>query len=206
MSATTGLYDTLGVAPDASSEEIKKAYRKRARQTHPDAGGTDEAFYEVQRAYEILSNAVTRGAYNESGEPTNEDQLLWGDLGLLITTVIDRAENINTVKLMDEVHALIDMKIQGCVASIGGATARIDKYHKAIQRLSNKKSNNMMVKRLEDVVREQQVLIEKAESEIKYCRKLHDIANEHEYKADDPFVDILKRGGTVTFHAGSVFG
>lgn len=42
----------LGIAPAASEEEIKRAYRKRALETHPDHGGDAEAFRRVQHAYE----------------------------------------------------------------------------------------------------------------------------------------------------------
>lgn len=49
-------YQTLGINPGASQEEIKKAYRKRALETHPDKNnGKDEEFKKVSEAYEILS-------------------------------------------------------------------------------------------------------------------------------------------------------
>ena len=58
------LYDTLGVAKGASQDEIKKAYRKLARQYHPDKNpGDQEAedrFKEVQGAYDVLSDEEKR--------------------------------------------------------------------------------------------------------------------------------------------------
>lgn len=61
-------YDTLGVKPDASAEEIKKAYRRLAAKTHPDVGGEVMAplFLLVQEAYETLSNQARRDAYDHT--------------------------------------------------------------------------------------------------------------------------------------------
>jgi hypothetical protein len=46
------IWQRLQVHPNASPDEIKRAYRQRALETHPDRGGDAEAFREVQRAYE----------------------------------------------------------------------------------------------------------------------------------------------------------
>lgn len=67
----TDYYELLGVTRDASPEEIKKAYRRLARELHPDANDGDperEArFKEVSRAYETLSNADKRARYDRFG-------------------------------------------------------------------------------------------------------------------------------------------
>src|SRR5690349_11010098 len=69
MSAS--LYDTLGVKKGASQAEIKKAYRKLAREHHPDANAGDKAaeerFKEVQTAYDILSDEKKRKEYDRFG-------------------------------------------------------------------------------------------------------------------------------------------
>jgi molecular chaperone DnaJ len=65
------LYDTLGVAKDASQDEIKKAYRKLVRRYHPDRNPGDDAaeerFKEVQAAYDVLSDDEKRKAYDRFG-------------------------------------------------------------------------------------------------------------------------------------------
>jgi molecular chaperone DnaJ len=67
----TNPYETLGVAKNASADEIKKAYRKLARQYHPDRNPGDasaeERFKEVQNAYDLLSDADKRKQYDTFG-------------------------------------------------------------------------------------------------------------------------------------------
>ncbi len=64
-------YETLGVARDATGEEIKRAYRKKARQYHPDANpgdpGAEVRFKEVSAAYEVLSDPERRSRYDRFG-------------------------------------------------------------------------------------------------------------------------------------------
>jgi molecular chaperone DnaJ len=61
-------YQILGVSRGASSEEIKKAFYKLAHQHHPDKGGDEKKFKEINEAYQILSNKEKRDQYDKFGQ------------------------------------------------------------------------------------------------------------------------------------------
>lgn len=68
-------YDVLGVAKEATQEQIKKAYRKLAKQYHPDTNPgnkkAEEKFKEINEAYEVLGNAENRRKYDTLGSQFN---------------------------------------------------------------------------------------------------------------------------------------
>lgn len=68
--ATKDLYEILGVSRDASDQEIKKAYRHRARELHPDVNkspNAEDEFKELNEAYDVLSDASKRAQYDRFG-------------------------------------------------------------------------------------------------------------------------------------------
>ncbi|MDR2673099.1 MAG: DnaJ domain-containing protein [Coriobacteriales bacterium] len=83
-------YEVLGVSDKATTDEIKKAFKKLARKHHPDTGGDEARFKEVSEAYEVLSNAKKReeydtmlryGAFTAAGGGAAAGPYAWGNAG-----------------------------------------------------------------------------------------------------------------------------
>ena len=78
-------YEILGINRDASEDEIKKAYRKLAMKYHPDRNTdnpkAEEHFKEAKEAYEILSDAQKRAAYDQYGHAGVDPQAGFGGAG-----------------------------------------------------------------------------------------------------------------------------
>lgn len=79
------LYEVLGVAKNASDDEIKKAYRKLAMKYHPDRNPdnkeAEEKFKEIQKAYDVLSDTNKRAQYDQYGEAGIDPNQMGGGFG-----------------------------------------------------------------------------------------------------------------------------
>jgi molecular chaperone DnaJ len=89
------LYGVLGVGPEASAEDIKRAFRTLARRYHPDANpepGAEERFKEINAAYEVLSDPVKRRQYDTYGDANAIPGFQgFGDLGDIMETFFGAA-------------------------------------------------------------------------------------------------------------------
>jgi curved DNA-binding protein CbpA len=91
----TNLYDTLDVPTHASQGEIKRAYRKKAKQTHPDTPtGSAESFQRLTRAYLVLSDPIRREKYDRTGDVDEQtiDNTLSQAVSIIIAAVMSAVD------------------------------------------------------------------------------------------------------------------
>lgn len=130
----TDLYAELGVprAPPPTTAQIRSAYRKRSKRTHPDGGGSVEEFQRVTTAMQVLTNEARRRIYDETGEVQDAPvddleqvalQFVFGEVDFVLAQVEARG------MFMDDVDVIGDARI-GLERKLGEIDAAVKKLQK----------------------------------------------------------------------------
>ena len=133
-------YQALDLDRNAPPEAIRAAYRKKARQHHPDKGGNVAEFQSIQVAYDVLSDPERKARYDQTGEtgtgPTLESQAL-STLSTMMTALMDFPQtNVATLPLVDQLRRMLTADIQKQDMEKAKVMASIDRRREAIKRLS----------------------------------------------------------------------
>lgn len=103
-------YNVLGISKNANHDEIKKAFRKKAHEHHPDKKGGDEAkFKELNEAYQVLGNEKKRAQYDQFGSAFEHGQAGGGSQGFGGFSGFSEGFNINMDDLGDMVGGFGDI-------------------------------------------------------------------------------------------------
>ena len=123
-------YETLGLAKKtATPEKIRKAYRKKAAQAHPDNPRPVGDFFAIQQANRILSDPNAKQIYDESGIVMGEDKLAEEALMLIVVTAAEILAKKPTCDLPAMLRATLDQLRKQTLAS----AALVEKWIKQIE-------------------------------------------------------------------------
>lgn len=180
----TDLYDQLGVSKDASAAEIKRAYRKKSKDAHPDAGGTNEEFRAISVAYRTLIDPEKRSRYDsgESAEKINKPNSEEMEMrGILVHVFFETLNLIDPDKrnIFKEMIRHFQSAAVNIETSIRDERKQIAKIERALKRIKAKDEHDIFVMsgrgqiaQHENSVRDkerQKGIFEKAENFVKEC-------------------------------------
>lgn len=183
------LYDDLGVPKDASADDIKRAFRKRAHENHPDKGGTPEKFYPIQRAYAVLGNPHRRSEYDRSGNTNpvdSRDEALAELAGLLLQVIAREDVDPDRFRLIDWARDHIRKTSDSMHKEIAGYRKTIAKRERVLKRLRHKKGTESVVfKVFAAAIEATRQGIYRKENEIKKGDAMLEILEDYDYALDE---------------------
>lgn len=180
------LYRDLGVEPDATDEEIKKAYWNKAKENHPDKeGGNAEKMALINKAHAILSNPSKRKKYDETGE--TEEQAFSSKfasfMAQILTQVINETSNVNQQNLIASIKVKVLKNQTDFYRAISDVEKEIHHFDNIKNRMSTKKDKTMIMI-LEETIKSKKRLIKGIENDIQFMKHCYEVLNDYDYMID----------------------
>lgn len=182
-------YKVLGVEADASPEEVKDAFKRKASRTHPDRQGDPEEFQLVVWAKDVLSDDKRRSYFDKNGlDPDEKDKkasILQNLAGVLID-VIDECEDESMLDTRD-LHQVVLQKIQGGIQNFLQQREEIEhkirKRKKVMKRYKARRADgeNAMVTLLEGDIRRQKAQLAEIQNALEVATEMMKLAKQHKY-------------------------
>jgi curved DNA-binding protein CbpA len=150
------LYQILGVGRAAAQVEIQKAYRRKAKNSHPDAGGSVEAFGQLSDAYTVLSDPERRARYDRTGE-IDQPQLSNLDASAIeiiaqkLGLIIHAEQDVTSMDVAELIEHTVRDDIGQRKSSIAGLKRAIERLTRLRDRVKRKANgeDNMLAKVLD---------------------------------------------------------
>ncbi len=143
MTGSKDPYKALGVEPSASVDEIRQAFKKLAKQHHPDvAGGENESFDDIRKALDVLTDPQTRKMYDEFGVlPGDEASVLklkaMQELAAIFASILEQVtpDNITQVDVLATMRREVEKRQQavgGKVKLLAAEEAKLTRYQQVM--------------------------------------------------------------------------
>lgn len=191
------LYTTLGINRSASPDEIKRAYRSKAHEHHPDKNQSDpeaEArFKDVKRAYEILRDTARRKRYDETGDTGSGQQELTIEqdarlqLVLVLMSVVDETYDPRAVDLIHILRERTQECVRKMIIGIGQAEVSLENQQAMRKRLKKKsgEDGSFLLEALDHKIRDTECAITHGNRQVEVGQAMLKMIDEHQYERDD---------------------
>lgn len=144
------LYEVLGVARDASLSAIKAAYRRRAKDLHPDAGGDPEDFRLLKLAHDVLSDPERRKIYDEAGDlpetpPEGHQQArLYAAVGDTLLRILPQIKSPNYEDVLALLREAVAHQLRLTADQIPAVEQSLEKLTAIASRVQVKEGENIL--------------------------------------------------------------
>jgi len=171
-------YATLGIHSDASPEEVKTAFRRRARESHPDReGGDPELMAEVNRAYAVLSDPARRAEYDRTGSSVLPDSVEVEARNFLLQTFKSFLDNEDVLGATGRLFAENQSQL---VKSQFETKNRVARLQKKSGRVKSKTGENLFQLLLDEQIRNLDEALSKIERAIQVVGKCQEMLKDYE--------------------------
>lgn len=199
------LYDDLGVPPNASLEEVKRAYRKGAQKAHPDKeGGDAQRFHAIQRAYDVLGDETKRRRYDASGEtgaPPDPQALAIQTLAQVLGQVLEQVGDVEHTDIVRVMKEQFTAQIEVFHKQVRGTEKAKAKLERALKRFTRKvEGENLMARFIEGRIKQCSFDIENVRMQIALGEQCLGMLGEYQYEVDErpkPSVPQWQSGQTM---------
>jgi curved DNA-binding protein CbpA len=192
-------YEILGIAKDATQEEIKKKYRKLSKEHHPDKGGDGKLFAEITEAYQVLSDPDKRAAYDRGEYVSNErnpEELARMRLAALFDSAISGTyfEEAKRRDIITDLKAALKKTKKTAERDVKALRDRIKVLGEISKRLSGK--DDLLNQVVDNNKRSVHRAIEGTKAEIEQLKLLIELCDDYKYNTTSEFT-----GGIAGFLA-----
>lgn len=181
-------YEVLNVKRNAKREEIKKAFREKAMQHHPDKGGDTKKFSDVNQAYTILINDESREYYDRTGteKQSNLSQRAMSVIMQIFDGIItsNRIEVLRRCDLVIEIRIKIDAAQQTLNKQVNECNREINKLKDVASRISIEGDENVLAQICEAKISNAETRITKLKEEIIIGEESLRLLDKCKYKYD----------------------
>lgn len=187
-------YDILGLEPDATDEDINAAFRKAAKDAHPDRGGSTEEFQRVKNASLVLLDPERRKRFDDTGEidngrPDNHLAEVMEAIANFFVSSLDALDNpmaprLTDVNLVEAARTHFGQQVQGANQHIKNIESKIAKFERAIKRLKTKRVDDLVGNMLKRHVQHLKVSVDNTKKQVKQFELAVTILKDYEFEPE----------------------